>query len=134
MKYCRFHPDREAVYKSRLCRECFTGRQREYRKGRNIKRQTTNTEKVRDELNKEDLLKDARNGWDLKNLYRRYSSYSDTAIRKILKDNGIPIKEEKSYRKATQDTYSVVGINTDMLDWTCSIKPTHQKARMSQCG
>jgi len=128
-KFCRFHLDREAVYKSRLCRECFTDRQREYRRGRNIE---PNAEKERDELNMEDLIKDAVNGWDLKNLCRRYKSYSYEKICKVLTDNGIPLKKEQSKRNMNKDGYT--GYSTpDMLDWTCSIKPTHQKARVI-CG
>jgi hypothetical protein len=129
MKTCKIHPDREAIYKGKLCRECYKIR---YGASTKNKKKLEGARRRRDDLNLENLLKDARNGWTFPNLIKRYKSYSHTAIYKILKNHSIEIKPNlHSTTEAHKKAASSVGKIVDMLDWTCSIKPTHQKARMS---
>ena len=85
---CRHHPDRERVYRSRLCRDCYNKQMRKYQYN---KKPDLTILSSWEELNLKDFLHDSKL-MDVKNLHIRYQrSYS--SIFDILKKYGITPKQ-----------------------------------------
>ena len=76
---CRHHPDRERVYKSRLCRECYSAQVKKYKRKPDVTILSSWAE-----INEADFLHDAKLGWDATNLARRYN-LSRNSVYNLLK-------------------------------------------------
>ena len=85
---CRHHPDRERVYRSRLCRDCYNKQMRKYQYN---KKPDLTILSSWAEINLKDFLHDAKLGWDVTNLARRYNRSRD-CVHNILKEHGITPK------------------------------------------
>jgi hypothetical protein len=118
---CINHPDRPRFRNYRTCKEC----------RREIDKTQIHREYIPIEyINKEDIIHDAKLGFTIQQLLKRYS-YSRGRIERICKEEGIEIYKSKDSKTAkiekSEGSYPFL---PDMLEYVGTIRPHYSWERI----